>query len=194
MALTEHKPFIIGITGAFGSGKSTAANFFEDKGLKKIVLSSFIEEEAKKRGIKKITRKLLQDIGNDLRDKFGSGILAKKAVLFLKNERLDRAVVDGVRNLGEVEEFKKNSNFVLIAVVANRKTRFERLRNLKRREKLNWDTFEKLDRRDLGIGEKQTGLQTAFCIASADIFVEGNEDIDEFRQKLDKILRRIENL
>ena len=148
--MLEQKNLIIGITGAFGSGKSTASSFFEKKGFTKIVLSSFLEIEAKKRGIKKISRKILQDIGNEWREKYGSGILAKKANQLLKQKNTQRIVVDGIRNLGEIEEFKKNKNFVLVAIVANRKIRFERLRSLKRREELTWDIFEKLDKRDLG--------------------------------------------
>ncbi len=56
---------IIGVAGAFGSGKSTAAEFFEEYGFKKIVLSRFLEDEARRRGTKDITRKILQDIGNE---------------------------------------------------------------------------------------------------------------------------------
>src|SRR3989344_979816 len=143
-----NRPLIIGITGAFGSGKSTAARFFEEKGFAKIVLSSFLEEEAKKRGIRKITRKILQDIGNKLREKYGSGILAMKADGFLKSQMIKKGVIDGIRNLGEVEEFKKSNNFILVAIVANRRIRFDRLKVLNRREELTWDIFEKLDKRD----------------------------------------------
>ena len=74
---------LIGLTGGFGSGKSTAASFFESKGFRKIILSLFLEEEARRRGIYKITRKILQDIGNEWRKKYGGGILAKKALEYL---------------------------------------------------------------------------------------------------------------
>jgi dephospho-CoA kinase len=42
---------VIGITGPFGSGKTTASHFFEKKGYKIISLSSFLEEKALKRGL-----------------------------------------------------------------------------------------------------------------------------------------------
>lgn len=187
--MLQHKPLIIGITGAFGSGKSTAANFLESKGLKKVILSSFLEEEAKKRGKERITRRILQDIGNEWREKYGKDILAKKTIEFLRKEKLQNTVIDGIRNLGEIEEFRKNGEFTLVAIVANRKVRFERLKSLKRREQLTWDLFEKLDKRDLGIGEKQTGLQVAFCIASADIFIDSNGDLKDFKSKLEDFLK-----
>lgn len=187
---TRNKPLIIGITGAFGSGKSTAANFFELNGYKKIILSSFLEKEAKKRGRKKITRKILQDIGNEWRENFGKGILAKKAIEFLQKENKQKAVIDGIRNIGELEVLRNKSDFILLAIVANRKIRFNRLKKLKRRENLTWELFTKLDLRDLGIGEKITGLQVAFCIALADVFVDNNGDNQEFINKLGKFLKK----
>src|SRR3989344_1416919 len=130
----EANSFLIGINGGFGSGKSTAASFFEPKGFSKIILSSFLEEEARRRGFKKITRKILQDIGNEWRKKFGHGILAEKAVNYIKKEKIKKAVIDGIRNSGEVKKFKKEKNFVLLAIITDKKNRFERLKNLKRRE------------------------------------------------------------
>src|SRR3989344_967225 len=187
----KNKLFIVGITGAFGSGKSTAADLLKSLGFRKIILSSFLENEARKRGVKKITREILQDIGNEWREKYGKGILAKKALELLGEEGSKKAVIDGIRNLGEVEEFRNNSRFILVAIVANRQIRFERVKSIKRREKLTWDIFEKLDKRDLGIGEKQTGLQVAFCIASADVFIDSNGSIEDFKSKLEYFLKEL---
>lgn len=48
--MTDKKDrFIIGITGAFGSGKSTAASYFKEKGYHVVSLSSLLEDEAKKK-------------------------------------------------------------------------------------------------------------------------------------------------
>ncbi len=187
--MENNKLFIIGITGAFGSGKSTAASFFESKGFKKIILSSFLEEEAEKRGFKKITRKILQDIGNELRKKYGASILAKKAIALLKKEEVEKAVIDGIRNVGEIDELRENNRFTLLSTIADRKIRFDRLIKLKRREILTWELFTKLDRRDLGLGQKSTGLQVAACQALADVFIENNSGIEEFKNKLTKFLK-----
>jgi len=135
----ETNSLLIGITGGFGSGKSTASSLFELKGFMKITLSSFLEEEAKKRSFKKITREILQDIGNEWRKNFGHGILAGKAVDYIKRDpsagsgqaKIKKAVIDGIRNTGEVERLRKEKNFILLGFVADKKNRFERLKNLK---------------------------------------------------------------
>lgn len=186
---SNKKPFIIGITGAFGSGKSTASQFFASKGFTKIVLSSFLEKEAKKKGINNAARKILQDIGNQWRETFGKGILAKKAIALLQKDGVEKAVIDGIRNIGEIEVLRKKSRFVLLGIVADRIVRFKRLKNLKRREPLTFETFFQLDARDLGLGEKDTGLQVGMCIAFSDVFIDNNRGTDVFYGKLEQFLK-----
>ncbi len=176
---------IIGITGAFGSGKTTASTYFSNKGYKVISLSFFLEKEALRQNLP-LTRKNLQDLGNKLRKKMGSGILVKKAIKEGENE--GKIVIDGIRNVAEIEEIKKHNNSLILAIVADRSVRFSRLKKLKRREKLTQDLFDKLDLRDLGVNEKITGLQTALCIALADVYIESNGTLTEFEGKLNKFL------
>ena len=182
--MLKHKPLIIGITGAFGSGKSTAADFLKSFGFRKISLVQFLEEELKVRGEKRITRKLLQDLGNQWREKYGAGILAQKALGLIKEKAIKKAVVEGFRNSLEILEFRKQNNFKLIGIVVNRQIRFNRLKKLVRREKLNWELFNSLDNRDLGIGEGKNGLQVAICLALSDIFIENNSSLEELKSKI----------
>jgi dephospho-CoA kinase len=184
----KNKPQIIGITGAFGSGKSTAADYLKELGFVKISLSNFLEEELIKLGKNKITRKLLQDLGNQWREKYGANILAKKALESIEKKGIEKVAIEGFRNWQEIEEFHKFENFKLIGIVANRRIRFDRLKNNKRREKLTWELFNKLDNRDLGINEKETGLQVAICLALADVFVENNRNLEELKTKIKKII------
>ncbi|MBI2621901.1 MAG: hypothetical protein HYW63_04645 [Candidatus Levybacteria bacterium] len=184
------KSTVIGITGPFGSGKSTAAAFFESKGFYKITLSSFLEEALRRQG-KKITRKNLQDLGNLWRSQKGSGILASKALEFISKDNISNAVIDGIRNIGEIEQFKKNSDFKLIAILANRNVRLERLQKIKRRENLTRQLFDKLDYRDLGVGEKETGLQVAVCLSVSDYFILNNGGKKEFEDRIKEILNKL---
>lgn len=184
------KPTVIGITGPFGSGKTTAASFFENKGFYRITLSSFLEVELQRKE-QEITRKSLQDLGNLWRGKMGSGILAVKSLRFISENNIEKAVVDGIRNVGEIEQFKKNSNFTLIGVLANKNVRLERLQKLKRREVLTRKLFDELDYRDLGLGEKDSGLQVAVCLLLSDYFILNNGTTKEFNMRLKEILNKL---
>lgn len=185
------KTQIIGISGAFGSGKSTAADFIASKGYTKIVLSKFLEDALIFSGEKTVTRKKLQDLGNSWRALHGSGVLGKKAAEYIQEKKLTKVVVEGFRNIGEIEEIKKAGDLTLIALLVNRKIRYTRLVKLKRREKLTPDLFEKLDYRDMGIGEKENGLQVAVCIAIADIFLENNASPKDLQKALEHTLKEI---
>lgn len=181
---------IIGISGAFGSGKSTAADYLSTKGYNKISLVNFLEDALSHSGEKNITRKKLQDLGNSWREMYGAGVLGEKAREFIEQKKLKKVVVEGFRNIAEIDEVKKAGNFSLVALLVNRDIRFKRLAGLKRREKLTPGLFEKLDYRDMGIGEKTTGLQVAACIAVADIFLENNKTQKDLFDKLDKIINK----
>lgn len=105
------KPQIIGISGAFGSGKSTAADFLATLGYTKISLSKFLEDALVYSGEKEVTRKKLQDLGNSWRELHGAGVLGKKAADYIKEKNLDKIVVEGFRNIGEIEELKNAGDF-----------------------------------------------------------------------------------
>lgn len=185
----KNKHLIIGITGAFGSGKTTAADFLKNLGFTKISLVQFLEEELESRGEKRITRKLLQDLGNQLREKYGAGVLAQKALELINRKAMPKAVVEGFRNSLEIDEFRKQNNFKLIGIVVNRRIRFDRLKKLDRREKLNWELFNKLDNRDLGVGEGKRGLQVAICLALSDIFIENNRGLGELKNRIQDAIK-----
>jgi len=181
-------PLLLGITGAFGSGKSSASVFFATRGFTKIRLSDYLEKEVRKVESGTVTREMLQDMGNKMREEHGSGFLAEKALEHIAKEQLEHVVIDGIRTMGEVEALCLNPNFLLLAIVADRAVRFERLEKHPRREKLTLESFAKLDYRDLGVGEKDTGLQTGLCIALADVFVENNGSEKLFEEKLSQYL------
>ncbi len=183
------QPHIIGITGSFGSGKSTAADLLVSRGYTKIVLSKFLEDALTYSGEKEITRKKLQDLGNSWREMHGAGVLGKKAVEHINEKKLGKVVVEGIRNIKEIEELRKLGEVVLVALLVDRSIRYKRLINLKRREKLTPELFEKLDLRDMGVGEKDTGLQVAVCIALSDIFIENNKTEKELFEKLSSVLK-----
>jgi dephospho-CoA kinase len=122
-----------------------------------------------------------------MREKHGSGILMKKALKKYENIKI---VIDGLRNVGEIEALRKENGSIVLAILADRKVRFERLKNLKRREKLTEKLFEELDLRDLGVNEKITGLQTALCIALADAYIDSNGTMKNFESDLENFLNK----
>lgn len=177
------KKTIIGIVGPFGSGKTTVAKYLIDKGFISIKLSSFLEEEAKKR-FGKIDRKGLQDIGNEFRKKYGPFILAKWAIE--KTQDKKRIVIDGIRNLAEIKFLKKQNDFFLLGIIANPKLRFERLKD-KNKGLKTFKDFLRFDARDKGRGQSRSGLQVAKCLEKADFLIENNGGMKELLLAIDQL-------
>lgn len=180
---------IIGLTGGMVSGKRTIAEYLKEKGFNVLTFSTdVIDEELKKRNIP-ITREAQQDLGNEIRNKEGSGGLARR--LILKMEPREDYVLDGIRNPGEVIELRKLKDFVLIAVDSPQKLRFERIlsRNMERDPK-TWEEFLKADTRDFD-DSLASGLQIKKCMEMSDYTIINDSTIDEFKERFEEVFEKI---
>ncbi len=182
---------IIGLTGTKASGKGEIAEILKKRGFIYSSLSDRVREEAVFRGLNNYTIKELQDIGNELREKFGNEIWAKKTLELIK-EQGKNFVIDGIRNLGEIEEFKKQGNFFLIAVDAPQKNRFEWL--IKRGRESDPKTYEEflvMDGRDKGLAELDTGQQVIKCMEQADFELINDRTLEEMQKRVEDLYEKI---
>ena len=183
----------VGVVGQIAVGKGVLVDYLIKKlDFKSFSLSSILHIELQKKGIKEFTRKTLQDMGDDLRHRHGDEVLARRAIEVLKKQKESHVVIEGIRNPGEIEYLKKNPAFVLIGVKASRELRFKRL---KERAK-PWDPktftdFVRVDRRDLGIGQKKSGQQVGKCLAYCDFVLTNNKDPKDFQRKVKELMTKI---
>ncbi|MBI2664879.1 AAA family ATPase [Candidatus Woesearchaeota archaeon] len=180
---------IIGLTGTYASGKSTAAKYLVKKGYKYYSLSDELRKLMSRRKIEH-TRGNLIEAGNYYRKKHGRGYLARIVKRKIKGKN---AVVDSIRNLGEVEELRRMKNFVLIAVDAPVKTRFERAKKrMSRRDHKTLKEFAEHERRELhgrGFGQQ---LAAVMRKADAKIWHTGNS-YSKFYKKIETTLERYDS-
>ncbi len=179
---------IIGLVGTLGAGKSTIAGYLETFGFKTFKLSEVIRKEFKNRILK---RSELQDKGDKLRERHGTNYLAKKTLEEIKKMGVKKAVVDGVRNLGEFNFFASESNFYLISVDAPPRVRYERLKVRKSEaDPKNWDGFISMEKRDLG-EDVPYGQQTKKVMERADLRII-NTELEKLPKKIDEILEALQ--
>jgi deoxycytidylate deaminase len=194
----------IGFSGSLGSGCTFLA-----QGVQRMLgdtchyyrLSDILRQEAKARGIKKLTTSKLQDLGNELRASNVS-ILAENTLERIKEDALkngdlyrsDKSVilVDGIRNDGEVRYFRQYPNFYLISAHASRETRKKRLVGDTPEHRFRTEkAFEDADRRDES-EDIPRGQQVRLCNYLADVIIDNNKDYPtEARAKRDKYLSDI---
>ncbi len=183
---------IIGLSGPLCAGTDTFGEILK-KELNFIWMSysDILREEARSRNIE-LTRKNLQDLGNELREKRGPGVLSE--LLIEKMEDSRDYVIGNIRNPGEVEVLRKKfgKEFLLIHLDATPEIRFQRL--LKRRREKDpetWEGFLKVEARDLGKNESESGQQHQKVFELADLKVENNESYGAYRRRILLLIKKL---
>ena len=173
----------IAFTGFARSGKDTAADYVAEKyGFEKIVMSDWLTEKLARQGREdtKINHAL---IGKELRDEFGSDIVAKKVFEKAQKNGFEKILVVGPRSVSEIEFFKKNiPNFVLIAIESAKGKRFGRRSNKDEQTKESFFKRDKYDSEKFELGK---------VIGLADHIIENNSTIDEFQKAIDGLMQNI---
>lgn len=182
------KSLIFGLVGKSGSGKSTISSYLKSKDFYTVELSNYLKTEAEKKG-SKLSKSLLQNLGNSLRKEKGPDILAKLAIAEINKSQRNASVIDGIRNLSEVKYLKSQKGFFLLGIVAKTKVRFERI--VKQKGK-NWvgsyKNFLNIERRDSHLGNKNYGLRVSDCLNLADFKVTNNGNLKSLYREIDKII------
>lgn len=175
---------IIAFAGMPFSGKSEAVKIAKEQNIPVIRMGDMVWEETKKQGLE-LNDKNVGTIANNLRKEKGMDIWAKKTIQKIKKiKNTNILVIDGVRNLEEVETFKRKlgDDFLLVAIQVSDELRHKRAMSRNRED--DSKDLTKIKERDNR--EISWGLNTV--IASADIVISNNETIDKFIPKIKKLL------
>jgi len=176
---------IIGIVGMPGSGKGIVDEVASDLGCAVIIMGDVIREEARKRGLEptpEITGKIMLEI----RAKEGLNAVAKRCIPKIVSSLSRCVVIDGIRSIEEIREFKKNfPSFILIAVQSSAQTRFERLHQRKRSDDPDgWKAFLERDQRELKVGVGK-------AMKTADYTITNEGSVSEFKENVAKLLKKV---
>jgi len=174
---------IIGVTGNYASGKDTVAEILQKLGFKHISFSDMIRQEVTRRS-EEITRDKLIEVGNELREKFGAEVLAKKA---LEQVEEGNYVFTSIRNPAEVELLQKRDDFVLVKVTAPDEVRLQRIveRNREHDPKTMQELKEK-EAEENSKNPKAQQLNTVNALATHELV--NATSVEELRDKIKDLL------
>lgn len=161
---------IIGLTGSLCSGKGTIATHLKELGFRHFVLGDRVRDEVRSRH-QDVTRTLLQDVGNELRDTYGGAVLAERTVKLLDDVE-GNIVIDGLRNPEEIKYLRDVLGAKIVGVDAPKDLRLKwYLERAKQRgeDGPSPEDFKKDDDRDFGIGEPGNGQHVEKCLSLADV-------------------------
>jgi deoxycytidylate deaminase len=182
-SIRQKDVFVIGLTGPFGSGCTTAAHLLSSpERAVSTKLSDVLRELSGQPG--SADRHSLQDLGNRLRREEGNAALVIRALgdLLVEHEDTRRIVIDGIRNLGEVRWLRSalGDSFSLFALTADATVRFGR-----QGSGMSLEDFYELDQRDQG-EDQDFGQQVNRCVDFADVLVPNSEELESWKiqQKL----------
>ncbi|WNZ30122.1 MAG: flagellar hook-basal body complex protein FliE [Candidatus Bathyarchaeota archaeon] len=170
-----------------GAGKGVFRKTVQRLGHPVVTMGDVVRAEVKRRNLK-ATPENMGKVMLNLRELDGPAAIAKQCIPALKQTTGKLVVIDGIRSLVEVDEFKKHfADFVLVAVHSSPKTRFKRLVNRKRSDDPpDWNTFMDRDLRELGIG-------MGSVIAIADYMIVNEGSINNLKNRINQLISRVLN-
>jgi dephospho-CoA kinase len=177
---------VVGLAGMPGAGKSVVVNIAKDRGYGVVVMGDEVRMEAQRRGLEP-TPENIGYLMLELRREDGEAAIAKRCIPKIHGEAKSKIIIDGIRSLNEVEEFRKNfRKFVLVAVHSSPETRFKRLYHRQRSDDpKDWEIFHERDMRELSVG-------LGNAIAMAEYMIVNEESLDVVKRKVKRVLERIE--
>ena len=197
--------FVIGLTGSLGSGCTTLSESLSNKGFKRISVSELIKQKFKElhkgkepnlESFGEDWRAELQEIGN--RGRSGEFITSSKANgdyrdywvnLLLENVTDENIVIDGIRNIGEVESLRNRiPKFWLVAVYADFNRRWERVE--KKGSYLSKSVFQRDDLRDSD-EDDPLGQSVQHCVYEADYVLKNVENLDPKKFRMETLAKKL---
>jgi dephospho-CoA kinase len=182
---------LIGLAGTAGAGKDTAANLLcEMFGMQN--LSSGDALRAITRYIYRLdptfnpVRDQLFEVANTIRTTIHPAALVKVCVLQAQVLRIDRAIITGLRSMGEAEAIRAAGG-IIVVVDADPRVRYERIFS-RGRDAETQKTLEQFlahdQRENRGISHQGPGRGITSIIESADVVIANNGTLDELRLEL----------
>jgi dephospho-CoA kinase len=175
---------IIAFTGMPASGKSEAVQLAKDKGIPVVRMGDLVWEETKRQG-KPLNDKNVGSVASNMRKEQGMDVWAKRTVEKIHSlKKSPHLVIDGVRNMEEIEYFKKELGLDFFVVAINAPDELRRKRAIARGR-----TDDSTDLKDLQERDKREirwGLQKV--IADADIIIQNNGSLEQLKKQVLSVL------
>lgn len=180
---------IIGITGTLGAGKGTIVNLLKEKGFLHYSARDFIVETIEKEGLE-VNRDSMTLIGNRLREEHSPSYIIE-SLYHRAKESGKNSIIESVRNPKEVEFLRQKEDFLLIAVDADIKIRYQRILQRKSStDNVSFETFRQNEEREMQSNDVNA-QNLKSCIDKADILVDNSGTIEELKEKIEEIWKKI---
>ena len=184
---------VIGLVGSIASGKGTVAQILKELGWEYYSLSDRIREELTKRDLP-ITREWLQDMGDELRSKYGEAILAQRTSELIAESPHPKIVVDSIRNPAEIKFLREHldAKVAIIGVDASPEVRWRRFVERGRNENVKTkEEFLAMDARETQEPGEPHKIDIAGCMKLVDFTIKNEGTPDDLMRELGRFFRQV---
>ena len=183
---------IVGITGTLGAGKGTVVNYLvENKGFRHYSVRDFIVKEIENRGLP-VDRDHMVDVANDLRAKNSPSYIVDELYKEAVNAAHD-SIIESIRTFGEIISLRDKGKFLLIAVDADPKIRFERIKMRdSETDQISFKKFKEDEEKEMNSSDpNKQNLKR--CITEADFTILNDGNLKDLYAQIESILNQLAN-
>ncbi len=181
---------VLGITGTLGAGKGTIVAYLQDKKqFAHYSVRAYLINEIERRGLPN-NRDSMVVVANSLRADNSPSFVTDQ--LYLQALELGQnCIIESIRTPGEVLSLKKKTGFYLIAVDADPKIRYERIKKrASETDHIGFDTFLKNEAREMTNSDpNKQNLKK--CIEMADFNLNNNGEISQLEAQVEKMIKTL---
>lgn len=187
--MTHHENLkILAFVGLAGAGKSTAVEYFTEKGFPKVYFGGVVLDAMKEAGVE-INAENEKKFREELREEHGKDVIVNRIVEQIRrlaDAGQHRIIADGLYTWTEYKILKSAfpGELTVIAVVAPRHLRYHRLSQRVVRPLTSSEAYDR-DHSEI------ENLEKGGPIAIADHYIINNHSIEEFDKQLDVLAEEV---
>lgn len=181
---------VLGITGTLGAGKGTIVEYLQKAfGFNHFSVRSLLIEFIEEQGLE-VNRDSMVFVANELRRNNSPSFLVETLYERAKNSE-GHCIIESIRTPGEVISLRNKGRFILLAIDADPKLRFERIQSRNSEtDKIDFDEFLANEAREMSSADPNHQNLKA-CIGMADHQFRNDGSINDLQQKVHQVVETL---
>ncbi len=180
---------IVGITGTLGAGKGTVVDYLvKKKDFIHFSVRGYLSGVLERRGMP-VNRDTLTAVANELRAKHGPAHIIEQ-LYEQASENGQACVIESIRSPGEIASLRAKQGFVLLAVDADARIRYNRIRKRNSEtDNVSFTTFLQNEEREMH-SDDPSKQNLAECIRQADHLINNGGNREDLGVQIECFYRK----